>query len=130
MHAAMAMTPAPETAVAGEPQGRGGSQPAIDVPWNDAIPPGTADHAARALRESSRHGEWVDVYAGNDARIGATVPPTQAAMQKLGKSYEVHTYEGAGHGFMFSQAGAGGANLEAAEQSWPLVVQFFRNHLS
>ena len=69
------------------------------------------------------------LYAGNDARINATLPPTQAAMQKLGKSYEIHTYEGAGHGFMFSQAGAGGANLKAAQESWPVVLQFFRKHL-
>jgi len=69
------------------------------------------------------------LYAGNDARIGATVPPTEAAMKKLGKSYEVHTYEGAGHGFMGAQAGAGGANLNAARESWPVVVQFFTKNL-
>ena len=300
MHAAparsSAQTPAaPQTPPTGQPPaappgggGRGGPQ--IDVPWNDAIPPGIADHAARALKESSRHGEWADVkladggvlkswvvyperaqkagvvlvihdirglsdmaralgdqlaqdgfiaivpdflsgkgpngggteslgadvgktiqsltpadvvarlnaameygrklpasngktgvvgfcwggarsfgfaaaqpslnaavvyygdapgsadssqettlanvkapvlglYAGNDARINATLPPTQAAMQKLGKSYDVRTYEGAGHGFMFSQGGAGGANLKAAQESWPVVLQFFRKHL-
>ena len=69
------------------------------------------------------------LYAGNDARIGATVPPTEAAMKKLGKSYEVHTYEGAGHGFMGDQAGAGGANLKAAKESWPVAVQFFAKNL-
>jgi carboxymethylenebutenolidase len=69
------------------------------------------------------------LYAGNDARIGATVPPTEAAMKKLGKSYEIHTYEGAGHGFMGAQAGAGGANLKAAQESWPVVVQFFTKNL-
>lgn len=69
------------------------------------------------------------LYAGNDARIGATLPVTQAAMKKLGKSYEVHTYEGAGHGFMGAQAGAGGANLKAAEQAWPLVVSFLTKNL-
>lgn len=276
--------------------GRGGPQtPPIDVPWNDAIPPGTNDHAARALQESSRHGEWVDIalgdgtalkswvvyperadragvvlvihdifgmrdlaralgdqlaqdgfiaivpdflsgkgpdgggsdslaggvnqaimslspdemiarlnaakaygdqlpasngttgvigfcwggdrsfayaaaqpdldaavvfygaapgsntnaataddvaasladvqapvlglYAGNDARINATLPVTEAAMQQLGKRYEVHTFEGAGHGFVFSQAGAGGANLRATADAWPMVVGFFRAEL-
>jgi carboxymethylenebutenolidase len=69
------------------------------------------------------------LYAGNDARIGATVPPTEAAMKKLGKSYEIHTYDGAGHGFMGAQAGAGGANLKAAQESWPLVVKFFTANL-
>jgi len=50
-------------------------------------------------------------------------------MKKLGKSYEIHTYEGAGHGFMGAQAGAGGANLKAAQESWPLVVKFFSTNL-
>lgn len=275
---------------------QGGGVPPIDVPWNDAIPAGTPDHAARALKESSRHGEWVDIklndggtlkswvvypevatkagvvlvihdingmrdlpravgdqlaqdgfiaivpdflsgkgpngggseslgtgvgqaiqqltpadvnarldaamaygkslpasngktgvvgfcwggarsfgyaaaqpalaaavvfygdapgsgvagvsedvvaqqlanvkapvlglYAGNDARIGATIPVTQAAMKKLGKSYEVHTFEGAGHGFMGAQAGAGGANLKASQESWPMVLGFYRKYLN
>ena len=39
-------------------------------------------------------------YAANDARIGATVPATTAAMKTAGKKYEPVTYEGAGHGFM------------------------------
>ncbi len=75
------------------------------------------------------HAPVLAFYAGNDARIGATVPATEAAMQKLGKSYEHHTYDGAGHGFMFAQAGAGGANLKAAEQSWPLAIAFFKKNL-
>jgi len=39
-------------------------------------------------------------YAGNDARIGATIPATTAAMKAAGKTYEPVTYDGAGHGFM------------------------------
>ncbi len=39
-------------------------------------------------------------YAGNDARIGATVPGTVEAMKAAGKKYEPVTYDGAGHGFM------------------------------
>ena len=39
-------------------------------------------------------------YAGNDARIGATIPDTIAAMKAAGKQYEPVTYDGAGHGFM------------------------------
>jgi carboxymethylenebutenolidase len=39
-------------------------------------------------------------YAGNDARIGATVPATIVAMKAAGKKYEPVTYDGAGHGFM------------------------------
>jgi carboxymethylenebutenolidase len=39
-------------------------------------------------------------YAGNDARIGATIPATTDAMKAAGKKYEPITYDGAGHGFM------------------------------
>jgi carboxymethylenebutenolidase len=39
-------------------------------------------------------------YAGNDVRIGATVPGTVTAMRAAVKKYEPVTYEGAGHGFM------------------------------
>ena len=48
-------------------------------------------------------------YAGNDARIGATVPATTAAMKAAGKKYEPVTYDGAGHGFM--RAGEDPANI-------------------
>jgi carboxymethylenebutenolidase len=39
-------------------------------------------------------------YAGNDARIGATIPQTIVDMKAAGKTYEPVTYDGAGHGFM------------------------------
>lgn len=90
---------------------------------NDA----TVDSVAAALANTKA--PVMGMYAGNDARIGATVPVTQDAMKKLGKSYEVHTFEGAGHGFVFSQAGANGANLKATQDAWPLVLQFYRANL-
>jgi carboxymethylenebutenolidase len=39
-------------------------------------------------------------YAGEDARIGATIPKTEEEMKAAGKKYEPVTYAGAGHGFM------------------------------
>ena len=39
-------------------------------------------------------------YAGNDARIDATLPATTQAMSELKKKFEPVTYDGAGHGFM------------------------------
>src|SRR5277367_3388400 len=39
-------------------------------------------------------------YAGNDARVDATIPGTIEAMKAAGKKYEPVTYDGAGHGFM------------------------------
>src|ERR1041385_1434502 len=52
-------------------------------------------------------------YAGNDARIGATIPATTEAMKAAGKKYDPVTYEGAGHGFM--RAGEDPAADEAAK---------------
>lgn len=53
-------------------------------------------------------------YAGNDARIGATVPKTMEMMTAAKKNYEVVTYEGAGHGFM--RAGDAPAPAADADQ--------------
>jgi carboxymethylenebutenolidase len=39
-------------------------------------------------------------YAGNDQRIGATLPDAIANMKAAGKAFEPVTYDGAGHGFM------------------------------
>ncbi len=39
-------------------------------------------------------------YGGNDARISATIPQTEADMKAAGKTYEPVVYDGAGHGFM------------------------------
>ncbi|MDE1154232.1 MAG: dienelactone hydrolase family protein [Acidobacteriaceae bacterium] len=39
-------------------------------------------------------------YAGNDARVTATVPQTETEMKAAGKTFDQVTYEGAGHGFM------------------------------
>jgi carboxymethylenebutenolidase len=59
-------------------------------------------------------------YAGNDARIDATIPDTKTQMKEAGKTYEPVTYEGAGHGFM--RAGeapdATSANSKARSEAW------------
>jgi carboxymethylenebutenolidase len=69
------------------------------------------------------------LYGGEDARVGATVPPADSAMKALGKRFEPHTFAGAGHGFMRQQDGQNGANLAAARQAWPLTLSFFRSTL-
>jgi carboxymethylenebutenolidase len=69
------------------------------------------------------------LYAGDDARVDATVPPAEAAMRALRKTFEPHTFAGAGHGFLRQQDGKDGANLAAARQAWPLTLAFFRTHL-
>jgi carboxymethylenebutenolidase len=68
-------------------------------------------------------------YAGNDARIGATVPGTIAAMKAAGKTYEPVTYEGAGHGFMRAgedPANAMPANKPAREQAFARLVKLLK----
>ncbi|HXL22535.1 MAG TPA: dienelactone hydrolase family protein [Candidatus Dormibacteraeota bacterium] len=59
-------------------------------------------------------------YAGNDARVDATIPDTVTNMKAAGKSYEPVTYDGAGHGFM--RAGeapdANDPNKKARADAW------------
>ena len=69
------------------------------------------------------------LYAGDDARVGATVPPADSAMRALGKTFHVHSFAGAGHGFLRQQDGKEGANLAATKQAWPLTIDFFRRYL-
>jgi carboxymethylenebutenolidase len=68
-------------------------------------------------------------YGADDARVNATVPPAQAEMNRLGRVYEVHTYEGAGHGFLRGQSGRNGANYAATRAAWPRTVAFLRDRL-
>jgi len=69
------------------------------------------------------------LYGGDDARVNATIPPAQAALDKLGRRYEPHVYDGAGHGFLRAQTMREGANLRATQQAWPLTLAFLRTHL-
>ncbi|HEX2059308.1 MAG TPA: dienelactone hydrolase family protein [Thermoanaerobaculia bacterium] len=59
-------------------------------------------------------------YGGDDARVNATIEPTQALMQKHGKRFEPVIYPGAGHAFMRlgEEANASEANRTAREQAW------------
>jgi dienelactone hydrolase len=49
-------------------------------------------------------------------------------MKALGKTYDPHIYEGAGHGFMRSQSDQRSADLKAAQQAWPIAIQFLRDN--
>lgn len=69
------------------------------------------------------------LYAGDDQRINARVPATDSVMKRLGKSFEPHFFEGAGHGFLRQQEGREGANQRASDAAWPLTIGFFHKHL-
>jgi carboxymethylenebutenolidase len=59
-------------------------------------------------------------YAGDDARIGATVPGTIEQMKAAGKTYDPVTYDGAGHGFMRAGEDPSGTegNKKARAEAW------------
>jgi carboxymethylenebutenolidase len=68
------------------------------------------------------------LYGGADARINATIPSTDSTMKKLGKSYEYHIFDGAGHGFLRGQENSE-ANAKAALEAWPKTVAFLKAKL-
>ncbi|PYQ12210.1 MAG: carboxymethylenebutenolidase [Acidobacteria bacterium] len=98
------------------------AQPALDAA---VVYYGTSPESA-AL--AAIHAPVLGLYGGDDARVGATVPPAEAEMKRLGKSFETHTYDGAGHGFLRAQAGRD-ANAKATAQAWPRTISFLRQHL-
>jgi len=59
-------------------------------------------------------------YAGNDARVTATVPKAETGMSEAKKTYAPVVYEGAGHGFM--RAGeapdSNAGNKKARDEAW------------
>jgi carboxymethylenebutenolidase len=65
-------------------------------------------------------------YGKDDARVTATVPKAEAEMKEAGKSYQSKIFDGAGHGFFRQQDGRDGANLKAAEEGWPMILEFLR----
>jgi len=73
------------------------------------------------------------LYGGNDARISATVPGTDSAMQRLRKTYTDKIYPGAGHGFLRAQDDThdpqGTANAEATRDAWPRTLAWFHQYL-
>jgi carboxymethylenebutenolidase len=71
------------------------------------------------------------LYARNDERVNATIPAADSTLKAMGRSYEYHFFDGAGHGFLRNQAGGeNGGNLEASKRAWPMTVEFFRTQLT
>jgi carboxymethylenebutenolidase len=77
---------------------------------------------------ASIHAPVYGFYAGQDSRIGATIPATTEAMKAAGKKYEPVTYDGAGHGFM--RAGeapdANEANKKAREEGFKRLTALLK----
>jgi carboxymethylenebutenolidase len=69
------------------------------------------------------------LYAERDKSIPpATVRQLEARLKELGKSAEMHIYEGADHAF-FNDERPAVYNREAAADAWQRTVSFFRTHL-
>ena len=68
-------------------------------------------------------------YGGNDARVNATLPKSEALMKKLGKKYEPIVYEGAGHGFMRAGEDPAGSpeNKKARDAGWQRIRQILKS---
>ena len=66
---------------------------------------------------------------GNEARNPSTeqVDETEAALQREGKAYEFHRYDGAGHGFFATDRA--GYRPEQATEAWSRVLDFLATHL-
>jgi carboxymethylenebutenolidase len=69
------------------------------------------------------------LYAGNDARVDATIPPADTALRALGRTYTYSIYPGAGHGFLRQQTGMAGANMTATRAAWPATISWFKKYL-
>ncbi len=69
------------------------------------------------------------LYGENDARVNATIAPTDSAMRVMGKTYQAQIFPGAGHGFLRQQEAPSGANLEATRRAWPATLAWFRRYL-
>jgi carboxymethylenebutenolidase len=100
------------------------SQPKLDAA---VVYYGTSPETAELARIQA---PILGLYGGDDARVDATIPPAEAEMKKLGKKYEPHLFEGAGHGFLRAQGDRNGANRKATREAWPLTVAFLRTQLN
>jgi carboxymethylenebutenolidase len=69
------------------------------------------------------------LYGGDDARVTSTVPPARRTLASRKMPYDVHIFDGAGHGFLRQQGDRDGANLRATRQAWPLTIKFLKRHL-
>ena len=66
-------------------------------------------------------------YASLDERINAGIADYETALKAVGKSYEIHMYEGANHAFN-NDTNAARYNKQAADLAWGRTVAFLKKH--
>ncbi len=67
-------------------------------------------------------------YAGDDARVNASIPDFRAALDKQGVAYSLHMYPGTGHGF-HNDTSRARYNEAAAKLAWQRTLNFFGHYL-
>ncbi|KXF76841.1 carboxymethylenebutenolidase [Paramesorhizobium deserti] len=67
-------------------------------------------------------------YAGRDERINAGIDAYKAALEKDGKTFEIHIYEGANHAFN-NDTSAARYDKKAADLAWERTMAFFKKYL-
>lgn len=89
------------------------------VPYYGIAPPLEDVHKVNATIHA--------MYAENDARINASLPPLEQAMKEHHKQFTYQTFAGAGHAF--NNDGGANYNAVAAEEAWKAALKFFDQHL-
>lgn len=64
------------------------------------------------------------VYAERDARINASLPAVDSALEAAGKDYQYAVYPGVGHGFLRTREAP-----VVADSAWGVIVAFLRREL-
>jgi len=67
-------------------------------------------------------------YAGLDERINAGIDAYKAALEKNGKSFEIHVYDGVNHAFN-NDTSAARYDKAAAELAWSRTIAFLKASL-
>jgi carboxymethylenebutenolidase len=67
-------------------------------------------------------------YGAKDQRVNDGIPDFQEAMREVGKSFEYHVYEGAGHAFFNDDSP--GYNVAASRDSFTRLLAFFSRNLT
>ena len=83
------------------------------------------DHLRPALQERMLRLHWELEDRGITLE---SVRRFEAALERLGKNYEIHVYEGAGHAF--ANPSGNNFNAEYADDAWNRTLDFLREHLA
>ena len=67
-------------------------------------------------------------YAGDDARVNASIPDFRASLDEHDVAYSLHMYPGTGHGF-HNDTSQARYNEAAAKLAWGRTLNFFHHYL-